>query len=123
MHQTRSWDNDPAALLSVQALHDQIVRFLNEQSSDQDGVKWLTAFTLNNLEEYWWHEIVDILSECKPVRWPELHEHYQLPASVPTSWQKICAMFETPPPKLTEESIKKWFRRRRTRLLEEFSWS
>ncbi len=123
VRQPGSWGNDPAALLSAQSLHDQIVRFLNEQSDDQDGVKWLTAFTLNNLEEYWWHEIVDVLSECKSVRWPDLHEHYQLPPSVPTNWHEICALFSNPPPKLTEESMKKWFGRRRTRLLEELSWS
>jgi hypothetical protein len=123
VRQLGSWGNDPATLVAGQSLYDQVVRFLNEQSGDQDGVKWLAAFTLNNLEEYWWHEVVDVLSECKPVQWPDLHEHYRLPASVPTNWQRICALFDTPPPKLTEESMKKWFGRRRTRLLDEFSWS
>jgi|GEM_PF-5818739 len=111
---------DPGRIVEAQSFYEEVIDFLNQTSGDLDGVKWVVAYTLNYCEDHPWREIASVLEECRPVNWPDLHAHYQLPAVVPTIWAEICALFTVPPPRLSEETMKKWFTRRRNKLFDEF---
>jgi hypothetical protein len=113
----------PGALVEFmgrQSQLDEIVRFLNEDNGGSDGIKWLSIYALKLYEKHTWADILLVLNDAQPIEWATVHARYRLPSSVPTHWPTIRALFEQRPPTLNVESMKKWFRRRTDRLLNDF---
>jgi len=84
-----------------------------------DGPKFLALAILHekatsSKKAYEWSEIARLLSdpnsEPNPP-WEEMSADFPHLAAVPTNWTDVQALFQTPPPVLTEGALKQWYSR------------
>jgi DNA-directed RNA polymerase specialized sigma subunit len=114
------WAADPEDVAVRRAQFEALVEYLNERGGtgpgEQDGVRWLVLFVLKESEGFTWEEMVALLQGHMALDWPNIHETYALPYSVPTDLTPIRQLFGPGQVKLTVDNLKRWYVRRTTSL-------
>ncbi len=91
-----------------------------------DGVKFLVLAILHEkdpagyTEGYEWSAIAEMLADPAwgpNPPWEQVRADFPHLSGLPTTWPQVCALFQYPPPLLTENALKQWYSRMKRRLV------